>query len=266
MQMIELLIAMTNVVSQHAANQALLVSLAEPLTEALAAWLSTSPSTTLKATDAAEPPMTKVPSCASTSAQSDMAATKNSSTGAKPQSTATHTAAHDLSCKAQKPVTSALTSQLKGPKQPSLLTAELKESTQPKAETRDPSVNASPSASPRDAASTQRGESSKNSQRQEEPEVQLARRFVYHLLLHLPVDVLRDRQAFWMEHAVGLPELMQDCLGVAVMQEPTVSQQHHMVKHCDRVGLSVSYGTDKPCVIVTHVTVILTFVKLCCMV
>ena len=259
LQMIEVLIAMTNVVSQHAANQALLVPLSEPLTEALAAWLSTFPSITPEAANPPQSPLTSLPSCTGTSAQSDMTALKkNSSTGAEPNSTAPHTAAHDSSCNAQKLPTSALTSQLKMPKQPSLLTAKLRDSTPIKTKTLDPSASASPSASvslPHAAASTQRGETSKKSHRQEEDgEVQLARRFVYHLLLHLPVEVLRDRQAFWMEHAVGLPELMQCCLGVAVMQDPTVSQHHHIVN----IAL-VEFCTLNPvthvklCVDVTHV-------------
>lgn len=136
MQMIEVLIAMTNVVSQHAANQALLVSLSDPLTKALAAWLSTFPSSTLEATHTPESPLTSVPSCASTSARTDIAALeRNNSTGAEPNSTAPHTAAHDSSCNAQKLPTSALTSQLKAPKPQSLLTAKLKDSTPPRAKT-----------------------------------------------------------------------------------------------------------------------------------
>lgn len=100
--------------------------------------------------------------------------------------------------------------------------------------------------------------------------MQLGRRFVYHLLLHLPVDVLRERQAFWMEHAVGLPQLMHCCLGVAVMQEPTVSP-HYIVKHCDRGMFAVPFDACQAVchyvhvklpVTVTHVIVVVTHVKL----
>lgn len=235
LQMIEVLMAMTDVVGQHAANQAQLVSLAEPLTKALAAWLSTFPLVNLEATDAPAASLTEGPSCGSTSTQSDTAALTNSSTWAEPKSTAHPTAAHDSSCNTQK-TTCALTSRLKAPKQISLLTAQLRNTAPSKAET------LAPSAPPQGAASNQRGKSSKKRQRHEDEEVQLARRFAYHLLLHLPVDVLKDRQAFWMEHAVGLPQLMHCCLGVAVMQEPTVSQ-HHTVHHCAHHVIECIFST-----------------------
>lgn len=227
LQMIGVLIALTNVVSQHAANQALLVSLAEPLLAALAAWLSTFPSTTtLETTDAPEASLTSVPVNAST-AQSASAARENSRTKEESTSTPPPTVHYESSITAQKVATSALTARLKGPKQPSLLTAKLKGRSRPtKADTLDPSASISLCGPPQDTVSSQRVEFSKRSERREDSEVQLAKRFIYHLLLHLPVGVLKGRQAFWMEHAVGLPELMQSCLGVAVVQAPTVSHYH----------------------------------------
>lgn len=229
LQMIEVLIAMTNVVSQHEANQAVLGSLARPLSEALAAWLSTFPST-LQATDTPEASLTNVPG-ASTAAQTDSAAMRNNIIVEEEcDGTAPHTAPHESSLMASKPATSALTARLKGQKPPSLLTSKLKGSMPTKGDTRDPSGSAHPSGPAQNTASTQRAESGKEStsKRPEDGEVQLARRFVYHLLLHLPVEVLRGRQDFWMEHAVGLPELMQSCIGVAVMQEPIVSYHHSL--------------------------------------
>ena len=239
MQMIEVLIAMTSVVSHHAANQALLVSLAEPFTEALAAWLSTFSSETLGTTDAPEPCLSNVPSSviASAMAQSPSTASKNMRTAEESRSAAAHAALHDSTLAASKPAPSALTAKLKGPKQPSLLTARLKGPKQPSlltaklkgsmpnnADTQDP---------PQGTVSAQRAESSKKSasRRPEDGEVQLARKFIYHLLLHLPVEALRDRQDLWMEHALGLPDMMQSCLGVAVMQASTVSR-HRVVGCC----------------------------------
>ena len=226
LQMIEVLIAMTNVISQHAANQAVLVYLAESLTQALAAWLSTFPSMTTP--DAPEASLTNVPVYAGTAAQTDLAAVTNSRTNEESTNTAPPTASYDSAVTAQNLATSALTARLKGPKQPSLLTAKLKGSMPIQADTLGASASANPSCPPQATASTERAESSNNStsQRHEDGEVQLARRFVYHLLLHLPVEVLRSRQDFWMEHAVGLPELMQSCIGVAIMQAPTVSYRY----------------------------------------
>ena len=227
--MVEVLIAMTNVVSQHAANQALLVSLARPLTEALAAWLSTFP-LTLQTTDTPEASVTHVPLSASTAAQSDSAAMKQIRTAEESVGTALHTAPHEPSLMASKPASSALTARLKGQKQPSLLTAKLKGSmpSATKAASQDPSGSANPSGPAQDTASTQGAESGKKStsQRPKDGEVQLAQRFIYHLLLHLPVEALQGRQDFWMEHAVGLPELVQTCIGVAVLRGPTVSHCH----------------------------------------
>ena len=216
--MIEVLIAMTNVVSQHAANQALLASLAEPLTQALAAWLSTFPST-LEATHNPEASLTHVPFPASTSAQSDPAAMKTSKTEEKSISTGVN----DSSKKAKKLAPSALTVRLKGPKQPSLLTAKLKDSKPIKADTLDQSPSANPTRPSQGSISAQRGEPSKGGKGHDDGVVQLARRFIYHVLLHMPVEVLSSRQEFWMKHAVGLPELMQSCLGVAILQVPGVS-------------------------------------------
>ena len=57
---------------------------------------------------------------------------------------------------------------------------------------------------------------------EDDTEAQLARRFAYHVLLHLPAAALKERQDVWMEHAVGLPPLMQSCLEVAAVQAPRV--------------------------------------------
>lgn len=227
--MIKVLIAMTSVVSQHAANQAVLVSLADPLTQALAAWLSTFSSVTTL--DVPEASQTNVPVHGGTAAQADSAAMTDSRTKEVVESTSTalDTASYGSSFTAQKPATSALTVRLKGPKQPSLLTAKLKGSMPTQADTLGASASGNLSGPPQDTASSQRAESSKRIEMREDGEVQLAWRFIYHLLLHLPVEVLRGRQDFWMKHAVGLPELMQSCIGVAVMQAPTVSH-HHVMK------------------------------------
>ena len=123
-----------------------------------------------------------------------------------------------------KPATSVLTSQLEGPKATALQTGMLKNTMPIEADTLDPCISQDPAEPPaQGSSSAQEGGSSEWSMGVEEDvQVQLARRFIYHVLLHLPVEVLRARQAFWMDHAVGLPDLMQICLGLALLQAPQV--------------------------------------------
>lgn len=261
--MIEVLITMTNVITRHATNQALLATLAEPLTQALAAWLSSFPPLTDPSTS--EGSLPELPSGARASAQSDSTAIQNTKTKGQPDSITFETAISDSLLKTEMPAKSALTLRLKGRKEPSLLTAKLKntmpveaehpdpsaigrpttsvltselegpkatalptgslQSTTPiEGDTLDPSASEDPATPPmQGSSSAQRGGAGEWSMGvEEDAQVQLARRFMYHVLLHLPVAVLRARQAFWMEHDVGLPELMQSCLGVAVLQAPEV--------------------------------------------
>lgn len=118
--MIEVLGAITSLVGQHALNQALLFSLAEPLTQALAAWLPTFPCTLH--TDISEASLPEAPA----RSQSHLAAVKNSRTDDKSHRPAINSAAKDSAEKAKQLATSVLTSRLKGSKEPSLLTAQLK--------------------------------------------------------------------------------------------------------------------------------------------
>ena len=214
--MIEVLGAITSLVGQHALNQALLFSLAEPLTQALAAWLPTFPCTLH--TDIPEASLPEAPA----RSQSHLAAVKNSRTDDKSHRPAINSAAKDSAEKAKQLATSVLTSRLKGSKEASLLTAQLKGGipVPVNADTQQQSSRTNTCGLSQGSASRWRGERSK---RCEHGEVQLARRLVYHVLLHLPADVLKDRMAFWMEHAVGLPEPMQSCLGVAIAQASGVS-------------------------------------------
>lgn len=262
--MIAVLIALTNVVSQHATNQALLAALAEPLTQALAAWLPTFPKPPQIATPEAS--LTDGHSCARTSAQPDSAAVQNTKARGPTEGMTFETVIVDPSKKTQKPAKSALTIRLKGPKKPSLLTAKLKGTMLFEDAVPESHASAKPATSAlasqlggpqattlltgnlkdntpiepdilnlsasedsteprrRGSASAQGGVSREwGVGLEEDMQGQLARRFTYHVLLHLPVEILKDRQAFWMEHAVGLPELMLNCLAVAAVQDPEVS-------------------------------------------
>ena len=255
----EVLIAISNLVSQHTANRAILASLATPLTQALASFLCTLP-------------------CNSSSPSSDMAtahlpsqtqspAAKNDSIEKPSISPAAHAAADDSALSKQRVMMSALTKQLRSPSRPSVLTAQLKghmpgtsshsdqQNTKPAEASAaavahisqgstppqhpqsglKPPANSAlrlepgqmPEAEPEiscGSSSPQRSESAESEGvHDDDLEVQLARRFTFHVLLHLPAASLKPRQATWMEHAVGLPELMQCCVEVAVEQAPRVS-------------------------------------------
>ena len=108
----EVLIAISNVVGQHPANQAILFSLAKPLTDALAYLLSTLPKKT----------STTLTYMAGSSTQTDSAEDQQqTSTGLAAQTAA------DASAEGREtPRVSALTQQIRGRKIPSALTAQLK--------------------------------------------------------------------------------------------------------------------------------------------
>ncbi len=58
---------------------------------------------------------------------------------------------------------------------------------------------------------------------QAQKENRLARQFVYHVLMLLPAETVRQRAAFWMAHVAGVPEIQHICVKVAVVQDPQVS-------------------------------------------
>ncbi len=57
-------------------------------------------------------------------------------------------------------------------------------------------------------------------QRQEE--VRLVRHFAFHVLMLLPVEVVKKRAGFWLQHVDGVPDLLHCCVSVATLQDPQV--------------------------------------------
>lgn len=256
---------MSNVVSQHPANQAILSSLANPLTQALASFLCTLPSKLIPLSS--EMASAHLPSQCCTDTQTELLVEINNSTGKPSKTPAAQKAADDSLPNKQRMTMSALTEQLRSSRAASSLTAQLKGhatgnssgpdqvntrpgkasvataahmsqgSTSPQAPhsgSKQPANSALRLEIPHEPeAETEPSQGSSSIQRSksagsdgmhgDDLEVQLARRFTFHVLLHLPAASLKDKQALWMEHAVGLPELMQCCVDLTVEQAPRVS-------------------------------------------
>ncbi len=53
-------------------------------------------------------------------------------------------------------------------------------------------------------------------------EVRLVRHFAFHVLMLLPVKVVKKRAGFWLQHVDGVPDLLHCCVKVATLQDPQV--------------------------------------------
>lgn len=265
LQMMEVLIVISNVVSRHPDNKNLLACLAQPLTQALASILVSLPSNPTVNPPEAAP--CDVSSHTGTPAQTDSAALPHTQIGWHCQTSVLEPAADDSSARRQMRSMSALTAHFNQINASSMLTAQLKGKQATPANTPQQSLHETHTASKAESPQHPEADNSRtfdsakssdwterklvdSSQKPETPqppeltpdsnltqkavpiegdglpdplEVQLARRFTYHVLLHLPAASLEDRQGFWVKHAVGLPELMQCCVEVAVMQSHQVS-------------------------------------------
>ena len=277
--MMEILIAMTNVISQHTTNQALLASLAEPLTSALASFLCALPVNSLSAASKAS--VTQDPVGVGTHACSSPAGLRQTQTQTQtprqPHSRAAEQEAGALMGSQPVPGMSALTMGLqchpfthhptnrrsllpaRAHVKPTLQKTALATHTARRQNTRARShahsrvpqrpstaaafaamhpLQSSDSTAPFEldfANSVKPVESRESVHGFELPqkpdsafggdtvpgagsvddlEALLAKRFTFHVLLHLPADIVRERAGLWMQHAWGLPKLMRSCLGL----------------------------------------------------
>ena len=287
--MIDALIAITNIVGHHPLNQALLASLADPLTDALASLLqslpppSVTPTAVATATDPGSTPTQRADESLTggglLTTHSHVSRNESQEEGdvaVGVHDQARRTPAGKSEQAGGTAAVSALTAQLKAAKLPSALTAQLQATEthesqawpvpgdpKPAVDTADgidaaaaataaaadqgpliPDLRASevdsasaiarahgtdtpePSLLPDSSHGHEPSEgldSLQGEALQAQKENRLARQFVYHVLMLLPAETVRQRAAFWMAHVAGVPEMQHICVKVAVVQDPQVS-------------------------------------------